>query len=384
MRKFCFLLLWIVLLLPQSNAQDTPLMPTAWRINGGSWEKQWWNNCGPATITNALRFYGYNPSNIDSAIANDQSYAQDFLKPDSRDKNVSPWQIVDFVNGLDSRATTVPVRAVLRVGGNLQLLKTLLANNFPVIIEEGYDPPELGLGWMGHYLLMIGYDDATSNFTTHDSFEGANSSYSYEHIEEFWQHFNYSYIVVYDATREAELMTLLGDNADEEANTINAFTLAQSEASADTSDAFAWFNMGTNLVHLAKLSRANGSEAEAQQYFANAATAYDAARNAGLPWRMLWYQFGIYDAYYEVAQTDPNQAAYMTEILNLARATIDGCVENDGLCHIEESYYWAGVVRESLGETDRALNNYNTAIQLNSHYQAAINARDTLLAGTGS
>jgi hypothetical protein len=380
MRKYCFLLLWIVLLLPQSAAQETQALPTAWRINGGAWEKQWWNNCGPATITNALRFFGYNPGNIDAAIANDQGYAQNFLKPDSRDKNVNPWQIVDFVNSLDSRATTVPVRAILRLGGNLALLKTLLANNFPVIIEEGYDPPELNLGWMGHYLLMIGYDDASSNFTTHDSFEGADSLYSYEHIEEFWQHFNYSYIVVYDASRESELMTLLGDNADEARNTINAFTLAQSEASTNTSDSFAWFNMGTNLVHLAKLSRANASEAEAQQYFANAVTAYDEARRLGLPWRMLWYQFGIFDAYYELAQADPNQSAYLDEILNLAGTTIDSCVENDGLCHIEEAYYWAGRVREIKGEISRALTNYNTAIQINSNYQAAIQARDALLA----
>jgi tetratricopeptide (TPR) repeat protein len=378
-----WLTLAFLLFVPSSLAQENTL-PASWRIAGGAWERQWWNNCGPATVTNALRFFGYNPANLDAAIANDQGYAEDFLKPDSRDKNVSPWQLVDFVNSLDSRATSVPVQAMLRLGGNLELAKTLIANNFPVIIEEGYDPPELGLGWMGHYLLLIGYDDSQSNFITHDSFGGADYPYSYEHIGEFWQHFNYNYIVVYDASREAELLELLGDNAERWNNTINAYNLAIAEASSDNNDAFAWYNIGTNSVYLAQMSREQGNESEALAYYGNAVSAYDQARTIGLPWRMLWYQFGLYEAYYEVAISNPAQASYFNEILSLVGTTIDSCVENDGLCHVEENYYWAGRAREALGETDRALTNYNTAIQINSNYQAAIDARDALLAGTGS
>src|SRR5690606_30561593 len=103
---------------------------------------------------------------------------------------------------------------------------------------------------------------------THDSYDGANLQYSYEHIAEFWQHFNYTYIVLYDTAREEELMQLLGDDADEMQNLVNAFELARQEAIADQADSFAWFNMGTVLVELGKLL-------DDPEMFEQAATAYD-------------------------------------------------------------------------------------------------------------
>jgi hypothetical protein len=371
---FALLLALPAAVFAQESTEAATQIPRAYRLQGLTYEAQMWNNCGPATMTNALSFFGY---------SDNQRRAQNFLKPNIEDKNVSPWQMLDFVN---TQVPEVNVLGMLRAGGNIQLLKTLLANDFPVIIEEGYDPPELGAGWMGHYLLLIGYDDSVNVFITNDSYEGAGVNYSYDHIEEFWQHFNYTYIVLYETAREQELKTLLGGDADELANTINAYNLAVAEATADNTDAHAFFNIGTNLVHLAKLSREMGDETGAQNYYGNAASFFNEARNIGLPWRMLWYQFGPYEAYYEVAKisTDINVSNNLyNEILRLSQLTIENCQNPDGVCYVEESYYWAGRAREALGERDRALNNYNTALQINSNFQPAIEARDALLA-TGS
>ncbi|MBK8024844.1 MAG: C39 family peptidase [Chloroflexi bacterium] len=129
-----------------------------------------------------------------------------WLKPNSEDKNVSPWQMVEYVN----QHTAGDVRALLRYGGTLDRLKTLVANNFPVLIESGYDPVSANQGWMGHYLLVTGYDDGRSHFITQDSYDGPDLAYSYEHIREYWKHFNYLYIALSEPAREAELMSLLG------------------------------------------------------------------------------------------------------------------------------------------------------------------------------
>src|SRR5690606_27010585 len=96
------------------------------------------------------------------------------------------------------------------------------------------------------------------------------------------------YLVLYDISREAELMTLLGTDADEEQNYRNALAQATDAARADQSDAFAWFNIGTNYTALGDYERA--------------AAAFDQARNLGLPWRMMWYQFGPFEAYHQVGR----------------------------------------------------------------------------------
>lgn len=375
------LLLFVMLLaipaaaFAQESTQEAPQLPRAYRLQNLGYEAQMWNNCGPATMTNALTFFGY---------GDNQRRAQGFLKPNIEDKNVTPFEMLDFVN---NEVPEVDVYGLLRFGGNIQLLKTLIANDFPVIIEEGYDPPELGAGWMGHYLLVIGYDDSVNVFITNDSYEGEGVNYSYEHIEEFWQHFNYTYLVLYEGSREAELLSLLGADADPFTNAINAFNLAATQATNNPQDAFAHFNAGTNLVYLAQMFREQGDEASAMTYYNNAVQLFNTARNIGLPWRMMWYQFGPYEAYYEVAQasTDPNVAAnYYAEIIRVSQTTIESCKNPDGVCYVEESYYWAGRAREALGEIDRALTNYNTAIQINSNFDAAIGARDALIASSGN
>ena len=76
------------------------------------------------------------------------------------------------------------------------MLQTLMVNGFPVVIEKGYEPS--GYTWMGHYLLLAGYDDALDEFNTMDSFRGPNTRYSYDtKLRHYWQHFNYKYIVMY-------------------------------------------------------------------------------------------------------------------------------------------------------------------------------------------
>ncbi len=321
----------------RAQEQDIPL-PKAYRMNSFGDELQGWNNCGPATLTNALVHFGY---------ANDQKRAADWLKPDYEDKNVSPWQMVEFVN---TQIPEIPVYGLVRSGGAVETLQTLMFHDFPVIIEKGYAPE--GYDWMGHYLLMTGYDNNASEFVAMDSFRGPNTRYSYDEINGKWQHFNYTYIVLYTANREAELMALLGDSADEWQNHIIALERARAEAVADPSDAHAWFNMGSGFVQLGM--------------FDAAAQAYDQAISLGLPWRMMWYQFGPYEAYYYTERYD--------DMIAIVRQN-----QNDGGGHfVEETWYYLGMAREGRGEIELALQNYTTALNFNPNFAPALNARERL------
>lgn len=316
----------------QPNAAP-PELPSRWMMTFSRYEPQGWNNCAPATLTNALSYFGYTER---------QGRAASWLKPNYEDKNVSPWQMVEFVN---TQLPELEVYAKVRYGGTLDTLRALIANNFPVIIELGYDPEPQRLGWMGHYLLMTGYDDATRQFTTSDSYLGNNTVYRYDEVMKFWQHFNYVYIVLYEWQREEQLLALLGPDADEQMNILNALQIARSEAIANNADAFAWFNMGTNFVKLGM--------------YPEAAIAYDEARKWGLPFRMLWYQFGPFEAYYHVGRYD--------DMIVLAQQNLN----DGGGQYVEETFYYGGLARLGRGETERAISNFNAALQFNPNFTPA-------------
>lgn len=331
------------------------LAPASYELQGVRHEYQAWNNCGPATLTMGLTFFGYEQ---------DQNPAALWLKPNPEDKNVSPWQMLAFVN------TQVPgtTRALKRYGGDLQMLKTLISNDFPVLIEAGYDPVSASQGWMGHYLLIKGYNDGTQQMITHDSFDGPNLAYPYAEIEDKWSHFNNVYIVLYDFSREDDLMALLGDDADENQNVRNALVKAQDMARMDGTNPFAWFNIGSSYVMLAEYHTRTGNAEGALENYTLAAGAFDYARANGLPWRMLWYQFGPFEAY--------NAVGRYQDSIDLAQSNLN----DGGGQYVEETFYYAGVAREGLGELDRALTNYNTAIQFNPNFTPAVEARERLLA----
>lgn len=303
---------------------------------------QTWNNCGPANATMALSYYGW---------TRDQAYAANYLKPEREDKNVSPHEIVDFIN------EQTDVRALWRMGGDLDLLRILIDNQFPVIIErsamfEGYD-------WIGHYQTMVGYDDSASSFYIFDSFlgvgpDGSGLRETYDEVDRAWRDFNRIFIVVYEPAREERLMSLLGDHANPLDAAEHAFAIAQTEARENPEDPFAFFNMGTALTKL-------GQYQQAQR-------AFDQATQLGTPWRMLWYQFGLYEAYYQVGRYQ--------DVLDYTQANL-----NNGGEWVEETFYWRGKALAALGRTQEAQSAFSMALRRNPRFEAARTALDELRSG---
>lgn len=311
------------------TAAPTPKpLPLAVSLPAPRWEKQDWNNCGPATLAFGLRFYGW---------GGDQFDISDLLKPDRGDRNVNIDELVYYV-----RTQAGWLGADYRVGGTLEVLKRFIAEGYPVIIEKGYVIESEGpdAGWAGHYLLLTGYDDTGEFFVAQDSFKGPNEVVSYTTLYEGWRAFNYVYMYIYPSGESTKIETFLGDDADMDANRSRTLQRMQEMVEKDPEDAFSWFNLGTNLLYF--------------ENYGLAAQAYDNALVLGLPWRFTRYQFGPYIAYY-------NQGRFQ-DIIDLADATLKRTNK------AEESMLWRGWARYRLGDAMGAVEDFLAALKINHNY----------------
>lgn len=335
--------------LPTATPTDIPTatlppIPVSYHENGIKVVLQGWNDCGPANITQALEYYGWTGTQDDAVAA---------LKPNHEDRNVSPWELVRFVN------THTGVRAITRVAGDLALIKRLVADKFAVLMETGYNVA--GEGWAGHYLTVLGYDDNLNIVFGGDTNlgfgpDGLGQREDYTDLDNRWREFNRRYLVVYPKEREPELAAILGPDADPTQNAAHALAVGQAEAKAMPDNPFTWFNIGSSLTMLG-------------QYEA-ATVAFDQSRNTGtqLPFRMLWYQFTPYEAYYNAGQYD--------QVLSLAQATLGTTP------YVEETWYWRGLVEAAKGQTDLAVKDFQSVVQFNPGFTNAADAMARVKAGT--
>ena len=320
--------------LPLPSLTPTPI-PQSIALDGIRHEYQKFNNCAPASLSMMLSYWGWQ---------GDQFQTRAYLRPSFEldDKNVNPFEIVDYVKnntGFD---------ALWRVGGDLGLLKRLLAAGYPVLIEKGLDPHDDA--WLGHYQVISGYDHSRNQFLVYDSYEGPPEAYgvSYDVIGQFWRHFNFVYIVIFPGDRALDVQSILGPNSDPVQNFQHAAQLASNEANTLTGreQFFAWFNLGSNLVYV--------------QDYAGAAQAYDIAFSlyASLPdderpWRLSWYQDAPYAAYYYTGRYQ--------DVINLAHSTLI----NVDKPVLEETYYWRGRAKAALGDREGAIEDLKRAYELN-------------------
>lgn len=315
----------------------TPL-PDHVDLPAPAFEKQDVNNCGPATLSMHLRFYGWE---------GDQKTISSLIKPKSEDRNVNVEELVAYVN------TEVPgLEIQYRVGGDIDTLRRLLAAGFPVAVEEGFTMAESYWfnddRWSGHYLLLTGYDDASQRFTAQDVFVGPNLSVHYQSLDKNWRAFNRVYILVYPPDQRERVQQVLGEQWDVEVNRQTALEAAQKETETNPTDSYAWFNLGTNLVYFEK--------------YAQAAQAYDEARKIGLPQRFLRYQFGPFFAYFHTARMD--------DLLALTEYALKRTPNS------EEALLWRGWAMYRQGNLEESSNLFLKALEARPGYSDAIYALD--------
>jgi tetratricopeptide (TPR) repeat protein len=334
--------------LPTATATLTPTpLPVAISLPGVHYEDQHnrYNYCGPANLSMALTFWGWD-GNRDTV--------GEYVKTNKDDKNVMPYELQDFV------LSQTDYGALIRYGGDISLLKKLVAGGFPVVTEKGYYTYDLTgrYGWLGHYQFVTGYDEAKGVLVVQDTYidKGENHEFSYADFIKGWRSFDYLFMVVYPFNREAELLTLLGSYADVDWSSRQALQIATTEVSSLSGEDqyFAAFNVGTSHVNLREYVDAASAYDYAFQLYA------DLPDDDLRPFRMLWYQTGPYFAYY--------YSARYQDVIDLANATFN-TIGDDVL---EESWYWRGMGKLALGDTQGAIDDMRESVRLHPNFAPAL------------
>jgi tetratricopeptide (TPR) repeat protein len=244
---------------------------------------------------------------------------------------------------------------VVRVNGSLDRLKEFLRAGYPVIVATWHVRD--ARDQLGHYRLVSGYDDGAQEFILQDSLDGPDLPIGYRELDELWRVYNRTYVLAFPLERSAEVAVLVGAEMDDQTMYEQALERARQEASNPPADcveyarcedwvAFAWFNAGSTLTSLGRHEEA--------------ALAYDEARRVGIPYRMLWYQFGPYESYFAVGRHE--------DVIALADTTL---ATTDNL---EESHYWRGMSRLALGDETGARRDFEAALRYHEGWVPAVEA----------
>jgi hypothetical protein len=287
---------------PTATPEPTPTLvpfPAAFTLDGMGLEYQSFNNCGPANLSMDITYWGW-PSN--------QAVTEAGLKTHKDDRNVMLSEMRDYV------IEKTDLMALIRYGGTLDTLKRLVSNGYPVLLERGHTDP----------IMTLSYDELMLD----------------------WAHFDGIYLVVYPPEREAEVLTLLGSDADTAVNLQNALdqVTARIQDVSGRELFFAWYSRGSILVEMQNYL-------EAAQAYDQAFAVYAQLPPGERPWRITWYQVGAYPAYYYTGRYQ--------DTLDIAMQTIT----NTSLPSLPETWYWAGRAAAALRMNDDAISHYRKALE---------------------
>src|SRR3990170_5842929 len=299
---------------------------------------QTFNNCGPATLSMALSWYGISVSQEELA---QKMRPYQVANGDNDDKTI-------FTQEFAQRAEAYGLKTVNRVNGTIDLLKLFTANDIPVVVKTWLKPGED----IGHFRFVRGFDEAKQVVIVDDSYHGPNRRVSYYDFLSMWQPFNYAYIILYPAEKEELVRTILGGEGDESVAWKGALERAKEEEKLDSQNIYPVFNQATAHFHL-------GEDKESVSDFERV--------EERLPRRMLWYQIEPILAYQKL--DDFERVISMT----------DKILEN-GNRAFSELYQIRGEMYLDRGDREKAREQFELAIKYNSHFEPARTSLEGLLA----
>jgi len=297
---------------------------------------QAFNNCGPATLSMILNWYGIKVS---------QSELGDAMRPyqiasgDNDDKTIFTYEFVDW-------AQKYGLKAIDRRNGDIDLLKRFSANGIPVVVKTWLHPGED----IGHFRIVRGFDESSGVVIQDDSYEGPNKKFSYFDFLAMWQPFNYDYIVVFSPDMEEKVMAILADENNEQIAWQNTLTRAQKEAELDPDNFYPNFNISVASYHLGN--------------FKASVEAFEKVE-AKLPKRMLWYQIEPILAYQKLGNYD--------RVFEIIQRILD-----NGNRAFSELYMIRGEIYLEKGEMDKAREQFEQALLYNKNLKSAQEALNSL------
>lgn len=297
-----------------------------------SHDYQKWNNCGPVTAVMILSYF---------AVSQTQQEAASWLKPNGDDKHVSGEEMVWYLENFG-------LAGQIRVGGNIQLIETLLANDIPVIIYDLLNEKED----IGHYRAMRGYNRKKQILISNDSYYGPARELSYSAFLKLWKPFNYKFIPVYRPEDGEKVRRILGETYTNDYKMYeNSQKLADRDLVANSNDVFALLNRAESLLGMQKFQEAKES--------------FEKAESLGLPRRALWYLTWPVKIYRELGEYD--------KVFALAEK-----VFTSGAVPSSEYYYERGLVYLAQNQKEKAKIEFNLALQYQPNFKFAKEALEKI------
>ena len=291
---------------------------------------QTFNNCGPATLSMALKWYGINAPQEELAS---KMRPYQHPKGDNDDKTIFTYEFVDW-------AKEYGVEAVGRVNGDINLIKRFISNGFPVVVKTWLKQGED----IGHFRFVTGYDEEKQIIYFDDSYDGPNEKIKYYDFLSLWQPFNYSYIVLYQKNSEPVVKKIIGQDWDERVSYQNALIRAEKESEKDSTNIYPLFNISTTSYNLGNYEKSVEAYEEVQDRF---------------PRRMLWYQIEPIKSYFELKDYD--------KVFE-----ITGNILENGNRAFSELYFIRGEIYLAQGLDEKAKEQFDLAIKYNENFKEAV------------
>lgn len=290
---------------------------------------QTFNNCAPAALSIALSYYGIHKS---------QELLASELRPYNNKKGLNDDKSTT-PDELGAKAEKYGLTFYYRPNGNIELLKKLIANDFPVLMRTLLEADED----FAHYRVIKGYDDTTREIIQDDSYQGKNKRYSYDDFMEIWKPFNYEYLVLVPPEKRKVIEAILGEELDEKIAWENASQTAGKELSLDSSDTLARLNLSVSLYYVGD--------------FAGSVREFEKIEN-DLPRLTLWYRIEPIRAYAALGNS--------ARLFGLSDKIL-----RDGNPAFSELYLLRGESYKGRGNIEAAKNEFEKALLYNSNLKSA-------------
>ncbi|CAM3649389.1 C39 family peptidase [Deinococcus frigens] len=186
MRRISLALLFVAV----APAQAAQAPPPGYVLSGMPLIRQSYNACGPASLTQVLRYYGLNV---------DMATVSRFTRP-SETSYMTAQAILDF-------APRVDMEARLYSGGSINTMRTAIRNGFPVIALQTYVSPSGQV--IPHWRVVVGFNDASAQAYLMDPLLGYVAM-GYADFARVWADHHGQFALVYPPKFSATVRKVIG------------------------------------------------------------------------------------------------------------------------------------------------------------------------------
>jgi len=297
---------------------------------------QTFNNCGPASLAMVLSYFDINRTQ--QQLGNELRPYQ-LASGDNDDKSVT-------LEELAAKGEELGLVAYHRPVGDIELLKTFLANGIPVLTRTWTKVDED----IGHYRVVKGFDESQGVIIQDDSLQGKNLSFSYSDFLLMWEKFSYEYVVLVEPNRVTVAEAILGEDVDRRVAWQKAVGEARDTLAVDPNNIYSRFNLSVALYYTGDLE---GAIAEFERV------------ETSLPFRTLWYQIEPLLAYQELGR----YGELLPRIANI--------LENGNRAY-SELYQIRGEIYLDQGNMEAARREFELALVYNENFESAREALENI------